>query len=112
MDTENYKPYSEMTEWERESAIHSARYILEDVNMEKLADVTGLPLGVIVSAFENIFVENVYGSHMVFTICNGYVKFQSKMVTGSQPFVDNSWEKTVEDIKNCFNPRTIEIIKN
>lgn len=33
---------------------HSARYILEDANPEKLADACGLPLGVIVSALENI----------------------------------------------------------
>jgi hypothetical protein len=57
MDTENYKSFDDMTEWEKESVIHSARYILEDVNMEKLADISGLPMGVIVTAFENIFVS-------------------------------------------------------
>ena len=33
---------------------HSARYILEDANPEKLADACGLPLGVITAALENI----------------------------------------------------------
>jgi hypothetical protein len=37
--------------WELE---HSARYILEDANPEKLADACGLPLGVIVEALKNI----------------------------------------------------------
>ena len=34
--------------------MHSARYILEDADPEKLADACGLPLGVIVAALENI----------------------------------------------------------
>ena len=49
-----------MTDEEKERAIHSARFILEDLNevgMEKLAEITGLPMGVIVSAFENVFPE-------------------------------------------------------
>jgi ssDNA-binding Zn-finger/Zn-ribbon topoisomerase 1 len=33
---------------------HSARYILEDANPERLAEACGLPLGVIVAALENI----------------------------------------------------------
>lgn len=33
---------------------HSARFILEDANPEKLAEACGLPLGVIVAAFEII----------------------------------------------------------
>ena len=33
---------------------HSARYILEDANPEKLAEACGLPLGVIVEALKNI----------------------------------------------------------
>jgi ssDNA-binding Zn-finger/Zn-ribbon topoisomerase 1 len=37
--------------WELE---HSARYILEDANPEKLAEACGLPMGVIVAALENI----------------------------------------------------------
>ena len=57
MNGEDAKPYSEMSDWQRESAIHSARYILEDVNMEKLAEITGLPTGVIAAAFNNIFVS-------------------------------------------------------
>ena len=40
---------------------HSAQYILEELNnesgMQKMADLTGLPMGVIVSAFENIFIN-------------------------------------------------------
>ena len=43
--------------------IHSARYILEDLNHEKgmqaLADLSGLPMGVITAAFQNIFPPNV-----------------------------------------------------
>jgi hypothetical protein len=38
---------------------HSARYILDDLNneegMTKLAELTGLPLGVITAAFDNFF---------------------------------------------------------
>jgi len=45
-----------------DKALYSARYILEDLNsekgMEQLAELSGLPMGVIVSAFENIFNEN------------------------------------------------------
>lgn len=37
------------------SASYSARFILEDVNAEKLSEACGLPLGVIVDALENIF---------------------------------------------------------
>jgi hypothetical protein len=33
---------------------HSARYILEDANPEKLAESCGLPLGVITAALKNI----------------------------------------------------------
>lgn len=44
-----------MTDEERMFAIHSARYILEDTSMEKLAEISGLPMGVIVAAYENIF---------------------------------------------------------
>ena len=40
-------------------AVHSATYILEELNnakgMEKMAELTGRPIGVIVSAFESIF---------------------------------------------------------
>jgi hypothetical protein len=42
--------------------IHSARYILEDLNHEKgmqaLSDLSGLPMGVITAAFQNIFPPN------------------------------------------------------
>jgi hypothetical protein len=55
MDIENYKPYEDMTDDDRWQAIGSARYILEDVSMEKMAEVSGLPLGVIVAAYKNIF---------------------------------------------------------
>ena len=44
-------------------AVHSARYILEDLDheegKEKVAELTGLPMGVIVSAFENIFNDKI-----------------------------------------------------
>lgn len=47
-------------DWQK---IHSAKYILEDLNYEKgmeaLAELTGLPMGVVVSAFQNIFSEDV-----------------------------------------------------
>ena len=43
-------------DWQK---IHSAQFILEDLNnpegMEKLAALTGLPMGVIVAAMRNIF---------------------------------------------------------
>lgn len=35
--------------------IHSARYILEDVKIEQMAEISGLPEGVIADAFKNIF---------------------------------------------------------
>jgi hypothetical protein len=57
IDFDNIKPIDEMSDWQRESAIHSARYILEDVSMEKLAAITGLPMGVISAAFKIIFVS-------------------------------------------------------
>lgn len=38
-----------------EVALYSARYILEDITPEAFSTITGIPLGVIVSAFENIF---------------------------------------------------------
>ena len=40
---------------DQEAAIYSARYILEDANLEKLEHATGLPMGVIVEAMKNIF---------------------------------------------------------
>lgn len=43
-------------------AAHSAQYIFEDLNNEegwqKVADLTGYPLGVIVAAFDNFFPTN------------------------------------------------------
>jgi hypothetical protein len=45
-------------------ALYSTRYILEDLNHEngwqKMAEITGLPLGVITEAFKNIFPESYY----------------------------------------------------
>jgi hypothetical protein len=55
MDTENIKPYEDMTDDDRWQAIGSARYILEDVSEEEIAKASGLPLGVIVAAYKNIF---------------------------------------------------------
>jgi hypothetical protein len=44
-------------------ALGSARYILEDCvseeGMERIADATGLPMGVIVAAFEVIFNSDI-----------------------------------------------------
>ena len=57
---DNTKPYHDMDDDDRAFAIHSARYILEDVCMEKLAEISGLPLGVISAAFDNIFVTKDY----------------------------------------------------
>ena len=43
-------------DWQK---VHSAIYILEDLNhpegRQKIADLTGMPLGVINEAFKNIF---------------------------------------------------------
>lgn len=48
----------EVEDW---MVMHSARYILEDLNheegMKKMAEITGLPMGVIVEAFKTIFNE-------------------------------------------------------
>lgn len=55
MDLENYKSYEEMTDDERMFAIHSARYILEYISMEEIVKASGLPMGVVVAAYENIF---------------------------------------------------------
>lgn len=38
IDMDNVKPYENMSEWQRESALHSARYILEDLDMNKLSE--------------------------------------------------------------------------
>lgn len=57
IDIENVKHYDEMSDWQRASAIHSARYILEDMSMEDIHKATGLPMGVISAAFEIIFVS-------------------------------------------------------
>lgn len=54
------QPFHTFTDEQKAKALSSARYILEDLNAEgmlKLAEITGLPVGVIVSAFENIFPE-------------------------------------------------------
>jgi hypothetical protein len=52
------KPTDQLTDQEKISAIGSARFILEDVCMEKLAEASGLPTGVIAAAFDNIFKED------------------------------------------------------
>ncbi len=57
IDIENVKHYDEMSDWQRASAIHSARYILEDMSMEDIHRATGLPMGVISAAFKIIFVS-------------------------------------------------------
>lgn len=48
----------EVEDW---MVMHSARYILEDLNheegMKKMAEIAGLPMGVIVEAFKTIFNE-------------------------------------------------------
>jgi hypothetical protein len=54
---ERAKAYEDMDDDDRAFAIHSARYILEDVSMEKMAEISGLPLGVITAAFDNIFID-------------------------------------------------------
>lgn len=54
---ERAKAYEDMDDDDRAFAIHSARYILEDVNMERMAEISGLPLGVITAAFDNIFID-------------------------------------------------------
>ncbi len=46
-----------MDDDDRAFAIHSARYILEEVSMERMAEISGLPLGVIAAAFDNIFID-------------------------------------------------------
>ncbi len=51
------KDISEFTREELEAAVYSAQYILEDSNPEKLEESTGLPMGVIVAALENILKE-------------------------------------------------------
>ena len=54
------KDVAKMSLVEKDNAIHSARYILEDLNDEgktKLAEITGMPIGVIHSAFDVIFKE-------------------------------------------------------
>lgn len=52
---ENIKPYEDMTDDDRWQAIYSARYILEDVSMDEIMKASGLPMGVIVAAWKNIF---------------------------------------------------------
>ncbi len=51
------KCITEFTKEELEEAVYSAQYILEDANLEKLENATGLPMGVIVAALENILKE-------------------------------------------------------
>jgi hypothetical protein len=58
MNTENAKPIDKLTDKEKTFAIGSARFILEDACMERLAEVCGLPTGVIAAAFDNIFKKD------------------------------------------------------
>lgn len=59
------KPIREMTEWEKEQAIYSARYILESFfdcgknGVETLGERLIMPDGVVHSALENIFCEKI-----------------------------------------------------
>lgn len=59
------KPIDEMTTWEKEQAIYSARYILEDyfecgrVGVMALSDRIDMVPGVVHSALENIFVAKI-----------------------------------------------------
>lgn len=54
---DNIKYLDEMTNEDLLFAVGSARFILEDLSIEKLAEVTGMPAGVIASAFDNIFIK-------------------------------------------------------
>jgi hypothetical protein len=54
--SENAIPIQDFSSLEKDNAIHSARYILEDVSIETMAEITGLPEGVINAAFRNIFI--------------------------------------------------------
>jgi len=49
----------EIQAWE---GIHSARYILEDISVEQMSNITGLPVGVVFEAFKNIFDCNPMSS--------------------------------------------------
>lgn len=59
------KPIDEMTDWEKEQAIYSARYILEDFfemgksGVELLAEKLVVVDGVVHSALENIFAAKI-----------------------------------------------------
>ncbi len=59
------KPIDQLTDWQKEQAIHSARYILEDffeqgrAGIEQLAVDTGFPEGVVHAALENIFAAKI-----------------------------------------------------
>lgn len=59
------KPINEMTDCEKEQAIYSARYILEEFfedgrnGITVLALATGYPEGVIHAALENIFCAEI-----------------------------------------------------
>lgn len=49
---------SEMTDWQKEIAIYSMRYLFEDLNeygWERIAEITGLPMGVVAEARYNLF---------------------------------------------------------
>jgi hypothetical protein len=61
------KPIHEMTDWEKEQAIYSARYILEDFfdcgknGVEMLAERLIMPDGVVHEALKNIFCAEIKG---------------------------------------------------
>jgi hypothetical protein len=52
---EKITPLSEFSKKEKDAAIDSARYILEEVSIYDLSKISGLPEGVIHEAFRNIF---------------------------------------------------------
>lgn len=57
---ENMIEINNMSEEDLRFAVGSARFILEDISIEKLADLSGLPEGVIAVAFDNIFIKKDY----------------------------------------------------
>jgi len=60
------KQISEMTDWEKEQAIYSARYLLEDYftcgrkGVEALSERIDMIEGVVHSALENIFGAKIH----------------------------------------------------
>lgn len=60
------------------SALYSARYILEDLNhsegIKKLSEISGLPEGVVFEAFKNIFPENEKEQRVYRYLVNSEIK--------------------------------------